>query len=789
MLQVLRQFSIINRLFNVEGSEWSKIFLSWLIRFLYRIGFVVGWTMIVAMFVGRHGIYYLPHLFVINAVFSILGSFFYSSFLDRFSKERLMVFSILGAVALLFVAGIFAQNLIVYFTLLIVAEAIFLLQFQILLFGFIEELFSPIASEKAFPLIEAADTLGGIAAGFMITILATHINTQNFVYLWIAILLLIIPCILAYKLFFRGIKSVGNFEKKIERGFLTKLKSGYKDVKSLGFVKGLFLIIFFQWLLFNLLEFQYTRAVYQNASHVIMEAGSGFEHVFFHDLGVLFMLFSCSALIVQLLVAGRLLNSLGIIGTMLLHPIVTLLSLLGLISSFGFYTAVLAKNNFTVTTVLYNNSYHATYYAIREKLREYTREMLDGVVRPIAAIFGTLLLIVLQLFFTQGTLVFVINALMIAVAGVMFYVVYRQQHRYTVTAINDLRYSKDLDVRLNAIDILAQRGHSKSLPVLVKILKNEREPISVRIRILKSLTILKCKTALDDIINCLRSKERKIVEAALEALLAFKFSDKRSDDLIFQKYQLTLLLKSLYQRERSNFMRVKIVRLFAKISSVASLEFLLKVLRNDKDDLKDDALIALGNYDAPEVAEIAKRHLKSRKKGIRIAALIALGKCKGAKYHSEILSEVKKLVSSKNTGDLIGGMLIIGELKLSNYKKVCYKYLDSKQKKVKMHSAIALAKLGVHDAVYPLVQLIFSNDKSLSRQVVELISDVDVIIFKNIDKIVKDIVRGEVDQILDEGDELVDDLSNLRKLRWYYSLVEEYDQVDLIDSLIQKKYA
>ena len=50
------RFSLINKLFNVSDSEWPRIFVSWAVTFLYRFGFVIGWTIITAMFVSRFGI-------------------------------------------------------------------------------------------------------------------------------------------------------------------------------------------------------------------------------------------------------------------------------------------------------------------------------------------------------------------------------------------------------------------------------------------------------------------------------------------------------------------------------------------------------------------------------------------------------------------------------------------------------------------------------------------------------------------------------------------------------------
>ena len=59
---------------------------------------------------------------------------------------------------------------------------------------------------------------------------------------------------------------------------------------------------------------------------------------------------------------------------------------------------------------------------------------------------------------------------------------------------------------------------------------------------------------------------------------------------------------------------------------------------------------------------------------------------------------------------------------------------------------------------------------------------------ENVDKILRHVVATEVEKLLD-GDSVLSlgELKNDRliKLKWLYGLVEEYEQMELIDSLIK----
>lgn len=785
MLQSLKQISILNKIFNVRGNEWSKITNAWLVRFFYRIGFVIGWTVLVAMFVAKYGIAALPYLFILIALFTVLGTFFYSAFLDRFSKEKLMILSIFLSGGVLFAAArVFPYNEVLFFAFLIVAVSVFLMQFKIQADGYIEEMFSPLQSERAFPIIEAADTAAGIIAGLLVMSLSNSFETFRFVYLLLAAQFLIIPFIVWNEYFGGNVLLVEEEKHKKTIGLFTKMKMAFLNAKHISYVKGMFLIVFFQWILYNLLEFQYTKAVFSNVSHVVMDGGSGFEHAFIHSLGGLFILFSGSALFIQLFAGSRLINSLGVFGSMLLHPIITLFSLIGLTGSFNFNTAVLAKNNFTITTVIHTNAYHSAYYGMKENLREHIRELLEGIIRPIGAIIGTLVLILLQHLFIGQNLILSVNLAMIAVALAAGFVAYSQQKKYTDIAINDLLYSNEKKVRFNAIDILGQKGHRSSAHILKRILMNENESVSIRVRALKALGELESIDAINDIFMCLLSKKSAIRSAAIDALECYKIFYKSK--ALFQKYNLICELKKIYKKERNDEIIMKIIHFMSKLGSVSTVEFLIDVLKNGKGQHKAEAIYALGKYKDYGVLKFLESYLKSKNPKEQINVAIAIYSLK--ELRDEARHVIFSFLYSHKSVKVICGLFAVGELKLRQKKDVCFRYLNSQNDDLKINSAAALIKMGYQQGIPVLINTLFSGDEAVNTKIKHLLKNLDVHTIKNIDRIVRHIVSEEVEKITRKNEiHSLRDLGadNLLNLRSLYSLVDEYDEVEIIDNIIK----
>lgn len=785
MLNSIRQIVILNRLFNVKSNEWSRIVLNWLIRFFYRYGFVISWTILVARFVSQYGIATLPYLFLLVAFFAVFGTLLYSFFLQRFQKDHLIIFNVFLIGIMLF-SALEVKSEVLFFGLLILLVAIFLNQMRIAIEAYTEGMFSPLESERTFPIIESADTIASICAGISIFALANVLDSRSFIYILFGAFFIIVPIVVLSDHYGNRIDCIAkDFKRENVNAFFWNFRDILKEKKDFAFLKGLILIVFLHWFLFNLLEFQYTKAVYQNVSDVVLQAGSGFEHAFIHDLGILFVLFNFSALIIQFFLGGRIIAYLGVVGSMILHSIVTFLSFSMLAGSFNFTTAVLAKNNFTITNVLYLNAYHSAYYAFKDQDRAQFREFLEGLIRPLGAIIGTVCLIFFQTFFYDKNLVFVVNVLMFLVAGLLLYITYCQKKKYTQVATNHLISSSEKKLRLNAVDVLAQNGHKDCERVFNKILFDENEPISLRLKCLRAFSELDSDEVLDDLLNCLKSKKAIVREVALDVLMGDKLLRSMEGDL-YKGYRLFVELKALYYSEKKSVILTKIILLMSRLSNVSTLEFLLNLLSLKNISNRSVIISALGNYRDQRILTIIEPYLSSTSLDERISAIVAFGK--NGRQINRILEMIKIMIGSSDNKQISAGLCLIGELKLKKMRKFCFNYLHSSVLSLKIESNIALAKFGDARVIEEILMIIFSSPAAIVKKVKNMLQNVDVQINKNIDRIVRQIVSQEIENFYEKRN-LHDlqsvkkiDLRNLRKL---YCLVEEYEEVEMIDNLLK----
>ena len=136
-------------------------------------------------------------------------------------------------------------------------------------------------------------------------------------------------------------------------------------------------IVLINWALMNIVEFQYTKAIQMEVLRTNDLAAVNPEESLMQKLGTLHVIFSSAALMIQLIMASRILSGLGIVSSMLLHPIVTFLNGLVISLRYGFVTASITRGTFELTNLIFSNAYNSSYYAIPHHIRDEAKELIQ----------------------------------------------------------------------------------------------------------------------------------------------------------------------------------------------------------------------------------------------------------------------------------------------------------------------------------------------------------------------------------------------------------------------------
>lgn len=771
------KLATINHIFNVSEGEWPRILIAWTLRFLFQFGFVIGWTTLISMFVARFSLELLPYLFIANAALIIVGTFLYSELIHRVHKETLIVVTALLAGSIFYVSTFFlAVKSALFFACILTGGAILLSQLDIMLALFIEELFTPLESERTFPLIESSHTIGGILAGVTITILAQYIPTYKFVYIWIITTLLIIPIIFSFRSYIKKLPFLElEKHKEAPSNRFKKFIEGYREVKNIPFLKGLLNVILVQWIFINLMEFQYINAIQTNIHG---------ENSLAMKLGTLHIIFSASALLVQLFIASRMLNSLGIIGSMMLQPIVMLLNMVGLSFRFNLTSAVVAKTSFEITHVIYQNAYLSSYYSIKHSIRESAREFIDGLMKPMGAIIGMLIILNLENFFHGKELIHLLNGIMTISIITMGIILIRLREKYTKEAENALKTPYDHSEKLNAIEVLSQKGHKNGAELVTQLLMNPHESEIVKLTALKALGKFQDPTSLPEILDCLLESNERIKMAALETLSQFRDLGKHVFSQAFSKYRVTKTLMDLFQKEESEEIRAHIIQILANLKQSKIADFIIKTLQNaTSESLKKDCIQACGLFRDPNAAHYIKPYIQSENPEIRAKTIIALWQF--PKYRPMLEDKLKKLLQSDQSIERVNGIEALGEIGEKGSITHLLEARKSHDASIRYHAVIALAKLGHNDALKSMAELLLQEENS--KNIKKVLQKLPPHLKKKMEKIVHRKVSKEVNTIFHEAKHhnlKKFKKETLKKLKQLYELVEDHQEVLKIENEI-----
>ena len=222
------------------------------------------------------------------------------------------------------------------------------------------------------------------------------------------------------------------------------------------------------------------------------------------------------------------------------------------------------------------------------------------------------------------------------------------------------------------------------------------------------------------------------------------------------------------------------------LSNVSTVEFLFKILNSKNSSNKAEAIRALGGSYDEKIAQVLETYLHSKNPIYQINAALALTNF--WKYRFEAMHLINSFLYSDKKEKIVYGLFAIGELKLKNKKQLCLKYLHSDDINLRLQSSLALAKMGFYNCIPSILDLLFSDDEEFVRKLKRLLVNVDVRIFKNIDKIVRQIVSGKIEDLVTENKNhsLANfPIKSLNKLKKLYTLIDEYEEIESINNLLK----
>ncbi|MCC7197596.1 MFS transporter [Candidatus Peregrinibacteria bacterium] len=564
----------LEKLFNISPPEFSRTSYAWLLKFLLKLGSIIGTTMVVSIFVTRYSIGALPFVFLIQALFTIGGMFLSSIIIHRFQLRYLIVFHLIAGAIVLFLASFAGDNMFLFLASMIFVGGVTIPQSQILLSNYIEDFFTPGEAVRIFPVIESAEVIAGIGAGFLVSQVFPMDLGVRFVYVWAALLLVLSLVIFFFQphspKFLHYLFEITHQKKR------TKTKNiftdGFKEILRIPFLKILFVAMFCYWLLFQFIEFQFTKVVHDSLEHGNVEGEMA------QSLGSLHLFFYSLALVMQLMLAGRIMKYLGTAGGFLFHALVSLMGVIGLVFGFGHFATMLVKNNYEMSGVVFKSSYENSYYAFKHGTQRFYRELFEGAVAPAATVFATAVLSLLNWFFIDEHLPIVTNLLLVFATFGLVVLAAMMKEPYTNMVKQHLFHPVKHSPQGHILEILAEQGHKNNVDDLMNFYKLCGK--KYKSHVLQLLTQKPDTKVVNFLLMILHHSAEKDVIDVLQALEHNVLLKQSYAGSPYLKQKVIKTLHLFFEKQTSELVQVGVLRALYNIDSGAPA-FFVHVIAKD----------------------------------------------------------------------------------------------------------------------------------------------------------------------------------------------------------------
>lgn len=787
------EYPLLYRLIRLYPHELGRTSVIWIIRLLYRFVFVVSWTLVVAQVSSAfHGEMSLPLLFLFHALLVFIGSLTSYVLLQYFELERVFLVSLLVGVSVLLGVQFLQVTDFVKVGVLLFVESCILVQLSINIETFTERIFTPLESNRTFPIAESGDTIATLLAGALLFLYAASLTPSRVLWIVIGVLALLIPLFLQYHSFIRSMPGLCLYRKQLlgngkrhESGFSISL------AKKHPYIRILVLIVLSQWFFAVVLEFLFTFSVSSQVlerAELVPAASGAVENLLIHEFGLLQIFFGIGTLISHFFFAGRVISSLGIVSGMVLHPIVSLLSLAGMVTNFGYFSAVVARMNAEVTGVIFRNSYQSSYYIFGETKSQFVRIVLDGIIRPIGSLLGTFFLLsafylVPSTYYTTFVLVglfFVLLLFLLATIGL--------QRRYTEQVIAQIKDpATELELKLSLLDVLGQKGHQHIYPFLRSLYEKPDAPSMLKMKLIEIFS--KERDFVQNILAGLSDPDFAVRFASINALISMEKQGLFQEQLLTRK----MLIRELtvrYTAESHEDLRYMILLFLTTFKDKEVLDFLMSLLQNETSDALGEVIQACDAFGDSSFVLYFEQFLQSPDPRVWSSAALCL--YRHGSHREQVLEFLRKQLSNPSASSHRALAYVFCEIFHQQFLGYMERRIDvTNDEREKMLLAFGLMKLHSQTGVRVCFDMIFHTNREAAYLARRLMDYLPPLLQHQLDIRIQHRALSDLHNFLKQvsGRDLAElELSELHYLRDAYTLLNVTEEIIDIDHIIHAKH-
>jgi HEAT repeat protein len=326
----------LTKLLMIKDEERSSMVYYVTIFVLIGVGLSLGRGSMGALFLKRYGIEYLPIMYAVLSVVMAVASLAYASYVDRIPSERMFV-KMLGVLGIL-VAAIWGTMAFTnaewvypaYYLVYELASELVIVHTKL----YVEQNFDSLQLQRLSAPMFASANIGKSVGGALLGVIVPIIQVSNVLLVWAALVAIpILLIVLRHRhvgispFFVSGRKGRGVVKQSVEH-----VAQGLKFFQKTEMLRAASYALFFMVISFFILRYSVNRVLTETFPT---------EDKLAEFIGWISAVTGTVALLVQLLLTGRLMRRFGVKKVGLIFPSSAVLSFLALVVSFSLPAALI----------------------------------------------------------------------------------------------------------------------------------------------------------------------------------------------------------------------------------------------------------------------------------------------------------------------------------------------------------------------------------------------------------------------------------------------------------------
>ncbi|MDX1523311.1 MAG: hypothetical protein R3264_16930 [Anaerolineae bacterium] len=266
---------LLGKLFNIRRHEWPRFAIIYLTYFIVLTGMQWGRPIVEAAFLTEVGVRFLPWVFVLNGLITIVFSAIYTAFADRVSNRILLAVlfaaSIVGIIIGLLLlqstaVAVFIPLVLLFLVLNVPLQDLFNVHWPI----YVNSFYDTQSAKRIIPILASGARFAGIAAGLSLPYLNRLFQpdpTVGIVFVWMLTLVAGLALAWFMPAIVRRLRPAASPEAsatfptqpkagKDQAAYLDNIREGYRYVTQSTYLRWLAVAAVLTYALLPLINFQ-----------------------------------------------------------------------------------------------------------------------------------------------------------------------------------------------------------------------------------------------------------------------------------------------------------------------------------------------------------------------------------------------------------------------------------------------------------------------------------------------------------------------------------------------------